>query len=136
MLRWWCCRRNAAFCCKVRSRLRSCIVADDVIGRSQPVFPADLRLVESANLRIQEAALTGESEPVEKEIGAFYQSEEYISHSNTSKGFINRLYQGVRNYTLKQKLKLVRKTSGKKTGRLLDIGCGTGEFIDTMKSAN
>ncbi|MDX1636202.1 MAG: cation-translocating P-type ATPase, partial [Marinobacter sp.] len=34
------------------------------------MLPADLRLLESANLRIQEAALTGESEPVDKETGA------------------------------------------------------------------
>ncbi|MDB4286122.1 class I SAM-dependent methyltransferase [bacterium] len=73
--------------------------------------------------------------PVEKEIGAYYQAESYISHSNTSKGFINRIYQTVRNFTLKQKLKLVRKASGMKTGRLLDIGCGTGEFPGTMQNA-
>ena len=34
------------------------------------VLPADVRLVEAVNLRIQEAALTGESEPVEKQTAA------------------------------------------------------------------
>jgi Ca2+-transporting ATPase len=34
------------------------------------VVPADARLLESVNLRVQEAALTGESEPVEKQTGA------------------------------------------------------------------
>jgi P-type Ca2+ transporter type 2C len=34
------------------------------------VIPADLRLLEAVNLRIQEAALTGESEPIEKHTAA------------------------------------------------------------------
>ncbi|MEM6262087.1 MAG: class I SAM-dependent methyltransferase [Bacteroidota bacterium] len=73
--------------------------------------------------------------PNESNIGKYYQSEEYISHSNTQKGLINQIYQGVRNYTLRQKLKLVRNVSGLQTGCLLDIGCGTGEFLGTMKAA-
>lgn len=70
--------------------------------------------------------------PNESEIGRYYQSEEYISHSNTSKGIVNALYQRVRKYTLKQKLKLVNSLSAK--GAILDIGCGTGEFLSTCKS--
>lgn len=70
--------------------------------------------------------------PGESEIGRYYQSEEYISHSNTSKGIVNSLYQRVRKYTLRQKLKLVNSLSPK--GNILDIGCGTGEFLYTCKS--
>ncbi|MEM7372216.1 MAG: class I SAM-dependent methyltransferase [Bacteroidota bacterium] len=73
--------------------------------------------------------------PIEEEIGQYYQSEEYISHSNTSKGIVNRLYQLVRDYTLIQKRKLVQHLAGSKTGKILDIGCGTGEFLGTMKQA-
>ncbi len=73
--------------------------------------------------------------PVEEEVGAYYQSEEYISHSNTSKGLVNRLYQTVRNLTLKQKRNWVQKVSGRDSGKILDIGCGTGEFLSTMKAA-
>lgn len=69
--------------------------------------------------------------PAEHEIGKYYQSEEYISHSNTSKGIVNRLYQMVRKHTLKKKLKLVNSLS--KKGAILDIGCGTGNFLDTCK---
>lgn len=67
-------------------------------------------------------------------LGQYYKSEEYISHSNSKKGFINGCYQAVRRYTLIKKLRLISKFY--RTGNLLDIGCGTGEFLDTCKQAN
>lgn len=70
--------------------------------------------------------------PLESEIGKYYESDEYISHSNTSKGFVNSAYQFVRNYTLNKKVKLLKSLSNDKT--LLDIGSGTGEFLNTSKS--
>ncbi len=70
--------------------------------------------------------------PAEKDLGWYYESEEYISHSNTSKGIVSRLYQIVRKHTLGKKLQLIN-SEGKK-GSLLDIGCGTGEFLHTVKS--
>ncbi|MEO0897404.1 MAG: class I SAM-dependent methyltransferase [Bacteroidota bacterium] len=72
--------------------------------------------------------------PSPSKIGPYYQSEEYISHTNTNKGIVNQLYQLVRNYTLGQKLKTVQKVSGLGKGRILDIGCGTGDFLGTMKN--
>lgn len=67
------------------------------------------------------------------QIGPYYQSENYISHSNTKKGFINQLYHLVRNYTLGSKARLIKKYSGLSTGRLLDIGAGVGAFAANMK---
>lgn len=68
-------------------------------------------------------------------IGAYYQSENYISHSDTSEGFINKLYHTVRNRTLGEKRKLVEKMTGKSSGKILDIGCGTGAFLSIMREA-
>jgi len=68
-------------------------------------------------------------------IGPYYKSENYISHTNTSRGLINRLYQSVRKRTLKQKKRLIEKATGVSRGHLLDVGSGTGAFAHTMKQA-
>ena len=64
--------------------------------------------------------------PSEAYISEYYKSENYISHTDTSKGLINRLYQIVRNISINQKKKLIEKTTGLGQGSLLDIGSGTG----------
>lgn len=73
--------------------------------------------------------------PVENEIGKYYNAEAYVSHTDSQKGLINRVYHIVRDYTMNAKLKLILQASGKKAGRLMDIGAGTGMFLKTMKQA-
>ncbi len=73
--------------------------------------------------------------PNERKIAPYYQSADYISHSDTKKGLINQLYHRVRNYTLKGKRNLVQSATGKKEGVLLDTGAGTGAFAHTMQQA-
>ena len=73
--------------------------------------------------------------PDEDSIGGYYESEEYISHSNTSKGLIAKIYQQVRSYTVKQKRKLVQSCNQGSSLRILDYGCGTGEFLNEMSSS-
>jgi ubiquinone/menaquinone biosynthesis C-methylase UbiE len=70
--------------------------------------------------------------PAETTIGNYYKSEEYVSHSSSNKGIINRVYSIVRNYTLKQKVKLLSSyTNG---NSLLDIGAGTGHFLNLAQT--
>ncbi|MBV8252526.1 MAG: class I SAM-dependent methyltransferase [Chitinophaga sp.] len=67
-------------------------------------------------------------------IGKYYQSQEYISHTETREGLINRLYHSVRKITLRSKQNWVRSATGLKQGKLLDIGSGTGAFLHYMKT--
>lgn len=76
--------------------------------------------------------ITGNIED-EDNIGSYYQSENYISHSNTSKGLVNLVYHAVRKYMLGRKRRLVEKATSLKTGQILDVGTGTGFFLNEMK---
>jgi 2-polyprenyl-3-methyl-5-hydroxy-6-metoxy-1,4-benzoquinol methylase len=68
-------------------------------------------------------------------IAPYYKSEDYISHSDTDKGLVNQLYRRVRRRTLKQKVKLIESQTGKRSGRALDVGCGTGAFLEALQLA-
>lgn len=69
--------------------------------------------------------------PDENDIKRYYDFPEYISHSDSKKGFINFLYHLVRKKTLNDKVKLVERVSSHKKGdALLDIGAGNGYFLN------
>ena len=76
-----------------------------------------------------------QDQPDNKEISSYYESADYISHSDTQKGLINKLYHLVRKITLQTKRRLIKRESGMYKGTLLDIGCGTGAFLQIMKEA-
>ena len=73
--------------------------------------------------------------PTQAQIGEYYNSENYISHSNTQQGIVNNLYHQVRKFTLASKLTLITKNTSSKMLSLLDIGCGTGAFLNAAKQA-
>lgn len=73
--------------------------------------------------------------PEQENIGRYYQSENYISHSDTKKGFVNNLYHIIRKRTLHQKKNLIETNTGKSSGTILDLGAGTGAFLNTMKTS-
>ncbi|WP_242926278.1 class I SAM-dependent methyltransferase [Pontibacter vulgaris] len=70
--------------------------------------------------------------PDVKSIGSYYESDDYISHSNTKTGIINRAYHVVRSITTKQKVELINRHVPAK-GNILDYGCGTGVFLNACK---
>ncbi|MEJ7610202.1 MAG: class I SAM-dependent methyltransferase [Ferruginibacter sp.] len=73
--------------------------------------------------------------PAQEHIGKYYVSENYISHSDTQTGVINKLYHRVRKRTLAGKKNLIKNIKCIKQGRILDIGSGTGAFLHTMHRA-
>jgi predicted SAM-dependent methyltransferase len=68
----------------------------------------------------------------EQDLGYFYDSPEYISHTNSEKGLFNSLYQKVRTYTLGKKFKLINAYGT--VNSLFDYGSGTGHFLQYCKS--
>ncbi len=73
--------------------------------------------------------------PEPEKIGAYYKSDEYVSHTKTKKGLINFVYHIVKTYAIKQKFKLV-KPYFSSSASLLDYGCGAGDFLAYCNSKN
>lgn len=71
--------------------------------------------------------------PAEDQIGRYYQSEQYISHTDSNNGLFNKTYQFVRSHALRSKRNLVENFSLTNAGYILDYGCGTGAFLNEMK---
>lgn len=75
-------------------------------------------------------------QPDEISINRYYQFDNYISHTNQSKNnLISAIYKAVRSFTLKQKRKLIEKRCTSTSKSILDIGCGTGLFLNEMKNS-
>jgi 2-polyprenyl-3-methyl-5-hydroxy-6-metoxy-1,4-benzoquinol methylase len=70
--------------------------------------------------------------PKEESIGKYYESEDYISHSNTKAGLINKIYHIAKKSAIQSKLKLIDSLNTERI--LLDIGCGTGAFLGAAKA--
>jgi SAM-dependent methyltransferase len=66
--------------------------------------------------------------PKDENLGKYYESSEYLSHGTKNSGIIGKLYQLLRNINIKRKYNIVSELMG--TGKILDIGCGTGELLN------
>jgi len=71
--------------------------------------------------------------PVPKNISDYYKSEDYISHTDSKKSLFDKVYQAVKNITLKRKLKLINSFNTK-SKKVLDVGAGTGDFLKVCKT--
>lgn len=69
--------------------------------------------------------------PNSQAIGAYYENENYISHTDNSNNLTNLIYKIARRFTLNWKKGLITKFSTEK--RILDYGCGTGDLLSYMQ---
>lgn len=70
--------------------------------------------------------------PEKSEISKYYDSSEYFSHPNKKKSIIGWAYEWVKKRNIRYKFKLA--TSGIIAGNVLDIGCGSGDFLFYAKN--
>ena len=71
-------------------------------------------------------------QPNEEKLASYYESEDYISHTDGNRSLFEKAYQFVKNIALKKKLTLINEFQPSK-GVLLDIGTGTGDFLSQAK---
>ena len=71
--------------------------------------------------------------PNAQQLPKYYESEDYISHTDGKRTLFEKTYQFIKNIALANKLKLINNCAPKK-GNLLDVGAGTGDFLLTAKN--
>lgn len=65
--------------------------------------------------------------PTAAQLPSYYESADYISHTDGKRSLFERMYHVIKSIALKNKMKLINAQSAK--GTLLDIGAGTGDFL-------
>lgn len=71
--------------------------------------------------------LKTEPQPPEDELPLYYESEDYISHTDSKNSFQDKLYQWVKRMMLKRKLSWIKEFH--QGGNMLDVGAGTLSLI-------
>ncbi len=72
-------------------------------------------------------------QPSLENLGKYYESEDYISHTDNKRSLFEKLYHFIKSIALKNKLNLINSLQPTK-GKILDIGAGTGEFLSVAKN--
>ena len=75
------------------------------------------------------------TQPIPENLSNYYESDNYISHTDEAKTLLEKVYQTVKKIALKRKLALINKYHNT-SKTILDIGCGTGEFLITARKNN
>lgn len=73
-------------------------------------------------------------QPSPENLGRYYESDDYISHTDGKRTLFEKLYHTVKQKALRDKIKLIESFKPTK-GNLLDIGAGTGDFLVEAKNS-
>ncbi|MEJ6695044.1 MAG: class I SAM-dependent methyltransferase [Chitinophagales bacterium] len=73
-----------------------------------------------------------ENAPDVSKIGEYYEHTDYVSHTDTKEGLFFNIYHKVRSFMLGQKRAYINKHTA--VNNILDIGAGTGYFVNHMQS--
>ncbi|MFK7748898.1 MAG: class I SAM-dependent methyltransferase [Kordia sp.] len=76
---------------------------------------------------------TTEPQPSLDKLASYYESEDYISHTDAKRNLFEKMYHWVRTYMLSKKMSIVDTHTKSDTKKVLDIGCGTGDFLAMAK---
>ena len=84
---------------------------------------------------LKETSIKGilKTDPVPQNLGPYYQSADYISHHQDSEGLKQKLYKFLQGFNLNFKRNILAKELFK-NARVLDYGCGAGEFLKFIES--
>ena len=103
------------------------------------------------NLKVKDHSVSGEEfelikntefgflettpQPSSDKLPEYYKSEDYISHTDSKRNLCEKVYHLVRTISLKKKLNLINSFSSEEKN-LLDVGCGTGDFLQIALDNN
>jgi 2-polyprenyl-3-methyl-5-hydroxy-6-metoxy-1,4-benzoquinol methylase len=69
--------------------------------------------------------------PVPKDLSPYYDSTDYLSHHSNKNDILSTVYRFIRSININNKINILNSYA---TGKdLLDVGCGTGDFLDAAK---
>lgn len=99
--------------------------------KDYPVSGEEFELLMDENLQL----LKTHPQPNNEQLQKYYQSEDYISHSDAKRTWFEKVYHFVKQNAIRYKVSLIEYYNGSK-GIVLDIGSGTGDFLAEAKKQN